>query len=323
MIEIDTTGVEWSDYPRSPINELPDSFDVCGEDEFTIIQRIGSNSLNGRVYEIERDSSSNMSQHRMALKILEDKGSECDIAASLGSLYPHHFPRVSSCDTCPHVILEEKDTFSMNEEDKFRKRYIIQNCGGSNRRKKELKIKMAKIFSTGEQLLSDFQDMGVEEELIENLRNYRGVQMKVMATELLSGDLLQYIESNMTSTETPRYIGEVFEALDVMVQEDLIHGDLHLGNVLLRKTSSGRCRALIHDFGESSKTETPKDHLEDIFFFLRALAKSLHKSYEDILISSNAIIASYKEEEVPMNKSELRSIIGKIRMAFVDLHNGM
>lgn len=53
MYNIDLTTKTWSTHPRTPVNDLPEPFDVCGEDQFDVIQRIGSSSLNGRVYEIE------------------------------------------------------------------------------------------------------------------------------------------------------------------------------------------------------------------------------------------------------------------------------
>ena len=59
--------------------------------KFRVIGRIGSQSLNGRVYEAEHDDTI----CRVALKtMMIDSISECEIAQKLGENYPHLFPQV-------------------------------------------------------------------------------------------------------------------------------------------------------------------------------------------------------------------------------------
>lgn len=344
MHEIDLTNKNWSAYPKTAINDIPQSFDVCGEDQFVIIQRIGSSSVNGRVYEIERFPDGPERQFfapvKLALKVFEDnaKGnSECQIASMLGSRYPDNFPRVVSHDACPHVILRNEndggisDSFAINEESKFRKRFVV-NSTMNRLGKKRLETSLKMVHTTGDDLLIDMRNLGVLDETIRDLQEYKGVKMRVMASELLSGDLLKHVESakNSEETETPRLISEVFDALKIMVRERIVHGDLHLGNVLLRKSRTRRIRAVIHDFGES-RIESGgggvgvdvEDHVEDILFFIHALTASLGERYEEPLVVGNAMAKNLKErggEEAPITRGEVCSTIDKIRAGFLDLY---
>lgn len=334
MYEIDLTNKDWGAYPRSPINDVPESFDVCGEDQFDVIQRIGSSSLNGRVYEIERESGRNFTPIRLALKIFEDndKGSsECHIASRLGSLYPDNFPRVVSYDTCPHVILKNEndnglsDSFVINEESKFRKRFVVEENDKLDRiGRKRLRNNLNKIHTTGDNLLDDMKELGVPEAMITRLQKYNGVKMKVMASELMSGDLVKYVEGVENSKETPRLISEVLEALNIMVKEGIVHGDLHLGNVLLRKNRDGIFRAVIHDFGESRVDYvSPEDHVDDLLFFMHALSASLGKQYENLLVVCNTLARSLKDrdrDEMLLTRDDVCSVIDKIRNGFLNLH---
>lgn len=332
MHEIDLTNKDWGVYPRSPINDVPESFDVCGEDQFVIVQRIGSSSLNGRVYEIERKPGRHFTPVRLALKIFEDDGgSESEIASMLGSRYPDNFPRVVSHGTCPHVILRNEndcgllDSFAVNEETKFRKRFVVDNNTMDSMGRKRLRANLKKVHTTGDDLFTDMEKLGVPDESIKDLREYNGVKMKVMASELMSGDLIKYVEKMKKSKETPRLISEVFEALNIMVKEGIVHGDLHLGNVLLRKSRDGTFRAVIHDFGESRTEYTsPDDHVDDILFFIHALTASVGDRYKELLVVCNTLARSLKgTDEVPITRDDVCSTIDKMRAWFFNLQTSM
>ena len=334
MHELDLTKKTWSVHPTTPINPIPKPFNVCADNHFVVIQRIGSKSMNGRVYEASIGKQGN----KFALKVFGlSETCEQEIASKLGSEYPKYFPVVISYAVCPHVIVaverkegngqeEAPDSFMINEISKFRKMYALDNSDLNPREKKMLSVNLRKTHTTGDRLLDDLRTFGVGDKTINDILAYRGIRMNVMASELVSGDLLTYVETNPNSDEMPRLFGEVFEALDIMIKEGIVHGDLHLGNVLLRKYSTGEDRAIIHDFGESTsgKLVEARDHVNDISKFLLAISASVGRSYEDILVQCNILVTPFDKEtpygEAKVTTEELLWLTGKLRSMFYNLY---
>lgn len=218
---------------------------------------------------------------------------------------------------------EETDYFVKNEVSKFRKRQVVENSKLDRVGKKRLAIQLEKVHTTGSELLDDFRRLNVSETIISDLHANPGIQMNVMASELLSGDLFRYVEEKNDSVETPRLISEVFGALSVMVKEGVVHGDLHLGNVLLRKDYGGSFTAVIHDFGESRTADVdPKDHVDDILFFLHALAASLGENYENSLVECKFTTTKLQVEETgeAVTNTNVVETIKSLRRVFYNMY---
>jgi len=289
---LNIADVPWNTHPENNQNNIPEHFDVCDELSFRVISRIGSASVNGRVYEVEQTNT----HARVALKFMTvNNEHECRLASYLGSLNPLYFPRVVSWQTCPNVIVREEnqvnsDAFIEHAERQFIKSYIIENMIGTAIEKKRMRINLRNIHGTNNSIFRQIRDLGVSHEIIQGIQAHRGIAMTVMASELMSGDFATFIKENPRSTEIPRLIGEVFAGLRTLVREQIVHEDLHLGNVLIRSDVDGNLTAVIHDFGESTTDRSPYEHIKDIVKFLDSLIYLLPREYEEIIASSRIMV---------------------------------
>lgn len=284
---INISDFPWNIHPQNPINSIPDDFNVCDDFSFRIMSRIGSASMNGRVYEVEQNSTG----LRIALKFMsKENRHECILASRLGSSMPRFFPRVVSWAICPNVIVPNDDSFIEYVEREFMKSYVIENMIGTPLEIKRMRINLRGIYSNGPSLFREFKAMGVPHNILQDLQDYRGISMMVMASELMSGDLLSLIQETPEDKEIPRLIGEVFAGMRALVRHKVVHEDLHLGNILLRSDENGKKSSVIHDFGESTIDRSPYEHIRDIVKFLDALPKK----YEDIVISSRVIVDNFQ-----------------------------
>ena len=301
MSELNIVDVPWNVYPDSQVNAIPEEFDVCDELNYSLIQRIGSASMNGRVYEVEQ----NRTNTRIALKLMSiGNDDECKRATILGETCPLYFPRVVSWGTCQNVIVrnegeEHSDVFTEFAEREFIKKYILDRTHESPIYKKRLCILMKKIHTTGVQLMRDLENIGVPTSILLRYRTHRGIAMTVMASELLHGDILNLVKENPRHEDIPRLIGEVFAAMRWLVRRQIVHEDLHLGNILLRSNHDGRLSAVIHDFGESTEDRSPYEHTRVIYKFLDALITSIHSDYENIVISARLSVDSFLQNSEP------------------------
>ena len=138
--------------------------------------------------------------------------------------------------------------------------------------------------------MDDISDIGVPHTILNRVDTTCGIEMLVMASELLSGDLLSLVKSNPGHKELPRLVGEVFSILRSLVREKIVHEDLHLGNVLIRSDETGYLTSVIHDFGESTRDRSPYEHLRDISKFIHSLETMDGILFEDKLESCKLLV---------------------------------
>ncbi len=319
---LNIADVPWNTHPENDQNLIPEHFDVCDELTFRIMSRIGSVSVNGRVYEVEQITT----RARVALKFMTvNNEHECKLASYLGSLNPRFFPRVISWQTCPNVVVRganeaNSDAFIDHAETQFIKSYIAENMIGTAIEKKRMRIKLRKVHGTKSSIMKQIRELGVSHEIVQGIQAHRGIEMTVMASELMSGDFGTFIKENPRSIEIPRLIGEVFAGLRILVRERIVHEDLHLGNVLIRSDADGNLSSVIHDFGESTTDRSPYEHIRDIVKFLNSLIYLLPREYEEILASSRIIV-----DEIQIRKgndidtNDMKSLLGNLQNHFSSL----
>jgi len=320
MNELNIVDVPWSTHPSSKVNSIPEEFNIYNKLKYSIIQRIGSASMNGRVYEVEQNSTGT----RIALKIMSiDNEDECKRATLLGKTYPLYFPRVFSWDTCDNVIVrkegeEHSDVFIEFAEREFIKKFVLVKIPGTPLDKKRLGILMKKIHTSGVDLMKDLEGIGVPTNILLQSRTHRGICMTVMASELMSGDLLSLVKENPRHNEIPRLIGEVFAGIRFLVRMKIVHEDLHLGNILLRSNHEGHLSSVIHDFGESTENRSPYEHTRDIYKFLDALITLTNSDYEDIISSSKISVDSFlqKKDLQEISQDDILEFLRKLQKDF-------
>lgn len=305
---MDISNVSWNVYPQNPVNSIPKSKDLS----FRIISRIGSASMNGRIYEAEQKTNE---KERVALKfMLKENIEECYLASRLGEKHPIFFPRVLGWKYDNVIVREEtkehSDIFLENAEISYIKNFVLQNMKCDKR----LRIMMKKMNSKGEILMQDLKDLGVPHSVLKEVNTDGKIEMLLMASELLSGDLVSFIKSNPKHKEIPRLVSEVFGGLRVLVSERIVHEDLHLGNVLLRSDSNGHITSVIHDFGESTLDRSPYEHMRDVNTFLHALITSVGTQYEDIIQSCQRLIDSV---DVSSTRDDVIDVLIKIQELFM------
>lgn len=323
MSELNIVNVPWNVHPDSKVNIVPEEFDVCDELRYNIIQRIGSPSMNGRVYEAEQTRTNT----RIALKLMSiGNEDECIRATDLGRTCPLYFPRVVSWSTCDHVIVRPEgqrhsDAFTEFAEREFIKKYSLDRIPGEPIHKKRICILMKKIHTGGAELMQDLKDIGVPTSILSESQAHRGIMMTVMASELMYGDFLSLFKEYPRHKEIPRLIGEVFAAMRWLVRKKIVHEDLHLGNILLRSDQEGNLTAVIHDFGESTENRAPYEHTRDIYKFLDALIKTIDSGYENIVVSAKVSVDSFlqKKESRDITQEDMLEFMRKLQDGFSNI----
>ena len=297
--EIIVGPVPWNVHPENPNNPVPpvsSDIDVCNPLDFKLLSRVGTGSQNGIVYEAKILRTN----YRFALKFMDmEHIKEGELAKRMGEHNPTHFPRVIDWNVCEHFVVQQQNDLNSKRfleriQTEFFKKYIFENMKGSPIQKKKTRIQLIKSNTQGEEMLAYAKNIGVENEILDFLRQYSGVPMVVMASELMSGDLRSFISENPKSEEIPRLIAEVFVCLRSMVRLNIAHNDLHLGNVLIRY-SEGKYSSVIHDFGESVEDSPPGDHFKDIYKFLKDLLITLPRFYQNVLLTARYLVDDMAE----------------------------
>lgn len=313
---VNVINLEWKLHPRNP-NRL--KIHSCNNESLKIISRIGSASMNGRVYEAEHIPSG----VHVALKImLETNSRESIIAHYLGTIEPLYFPRVISWNICSKVMVRKEeqiqtDTFIELAEREYIKKAALERMEGTLLEKKRYRIQLKKIHSSGNVLFNDMLNLGIPQRILDTIKTHEGIPMLVMSSELMYGDLKTLTEEDKYHKDIPRIISEVFAGLETMVKRHIVHEDLHLGNVLLRKDSEGRLTATIHDFGESTENRSPYEHIRDIRKFLHALLLSpVSNIIEELIASGNLVVDILTQKGEMIDEQTVLKALKDLQMAF-------
>lgn len=274
--------------------------DTNGENvSFKIVARIGSESADAEVYQITVSHLDAVMG--VAAKLLMNNSpnanqknqNEIDIA-KMASYHvktgvTNRFPRVYGDYKCPELILSPDSK-------------LLESCKALNLRNQLLKLGVKQ--SEVKRFLAQNKSRSVLDarELIENAKNqFTEVSHaigscgkssgRILLSELAWGDFGQFLGkcADSGNCNSPKnYILLHFLVKEVLLGiKDLqkllsvVHGDLHLGNVLIRLVKDQTqifVQSLIHDFGRSSRLDIfqPDDYTTDFFKFMDALTSNLH-----------------------------------------------
>lgn len=95
--------------------------------------------------------------------------------------------------------------------------------------------------------------------------------------ETAIGDLAQVIQYSIVDEKMlTGYILDIIDAVEIMSLEKIFHGDLHIRQIfIVPRTLDNNCessmKAVIGDFGEHIKIESPTMHLSDLRTFFKSL----------------------------------------------------
>lgn len=242
---INVRGLTWHHLPLLLSSEccFDPNVDICDTLQFNTIRRIGSNSVNGQVYEIHDTRGK-----KAAMKIFKDHTDrEGTFALLFSDMESPHFPSVFSYRTCPKVLLN-RDMFQHDNELMYIRKEATSSIPDDLKRKRALITIRRNPVSTRKDILTIARDHGAPHSELSQIFVQDGIPMEILCSELLAGDLTQILLYPTPTVNPLDIIADFLLAYLEMVHRGISHGDMHTGNVLVRITNS-KNYAVIHDFG--------------------------------------------------------------------------
>lgn len=137
-----------------------------------------------------------------------------------------------------------------------------------------------------------------------------GEEFIYFVEDFIPGETLKnYLENNrdsLTSVFLDEFLREMLSALTVMQNFDLMHDDLHSGNIMIRQTLTGWCPVLI-DFGSAKKrnhTKKPRDDIRNLASHIANIVNIVQlnsagrSTYEDYVITAcDALLATISDDD--------------------------
>jgi len=219
-----------------------------------INQRIGTESTAGEVYELKYQN------YMIAAKLMpidtisseHDNQNEINMARLFSDAVVHrecsHFPLLYGSGYCKNTM-KGSQSWSRGLDFQIRMRVVDQL---SSVDRKRLLIQSRSMNTA--QFLANAHQLG----LMTPDPNHFNVQSNVMFSEMAYSDMK--ILFNMEAAQALNlydycddYVRQVLVAIQYMKSKNVMHNDLHLGNVLLLPIlDERRMIALVHDFGKSA-----------------------------------------------------------------------
>ncbi len=144
---------------------------------------------------------------------------------------------------------------------------------------------------------------------LENVKLSNKIASHILFSELASFDLGYYLDHHiLKKKDLYHLLKHIFLGIqDMQLKLNLVHLDLHLGNIVLIK-NDGKYLPLIHDFGKSIKIDFSKsekidfgksrkidllrnyDLQHDLFYFIGKFGERIREVYEDSLSEISSIL---------------------------------
>jgi len=282
--------------------------------EIDIKQRIGMESTMGEVFKISFSKDNDLLQ--IAAKILpiindssfKNNEKEIRFAVEASELVLKnksvYFPIVYDFKQCSEThFYEENISSTSNKIKSYNLRFGVNTFMLKSLRYQQMRVLLnlnvesdikEKILKLKKNLLDPNT---IVEKLNLNVKLPDKIQSHILFSELACFDLNYYIDflfqKNELNFKILHYLLlHIFLAIkDMIVELNLLHNDLHLGNILLINDTSSEIGylPLIHDFGKSRKLKYNElgelehfDKEHDIFFFLGKLEDKINDLYIDI-----------------------------------------
>ena len=305
---LDISNLKWDNCSgicyqnRNRINKCLYSFFNKTDCKMDIEKRIGSNSTCAEVYLVNIDKT------QVALKVLpilreKDETNnikEIDFATKASRLVLNHksqfFPIVYGSSLCKNIKFDDSSSFKEGSENYSVIKSIDSDNTLNKKEKVLLKIKISNCLEY--------------EKYKEKYKNNLEVNANVLFSELAWSDLLQFIKENkVTETMCDNILFQVFSGInDLQTKLNLVHYDLHLGNILMlfsKIKDEKYLTCLIHDFGKTEEITnwTSEYYKEDYIKFIYAFCKSdiPHIIKEKLFKIENYLIG-YTENKPPLEK---------------------
>jgi len=153
--------------------------------------------------------------------------------------------------------------------------------------------------------------------------NTVGVKWISRPVELLWSDLNTFIKENLYQDHLPKILSQVFGRIKILVNDNIVHDDLHLGNVLLTKEKVGKdvvFTPVIHYLGKTAHVIYQSDSIRDISRFLYELSMSpLGKTYGRLLHVSKDAVKIIEDKGDNVTKDEILDVLSKLETTFMNI----
>jgi hypothetical protein len=289
--------------------------------DIEVLERIGSDSTMGQVYlyklgennkfkeEIEEKLGEKLSLAIKILPIINSKSKiinekEISLAKEVSNLVlsgkSPYFPLVYYDIFCNSTYYYEHNVsdFSIQSLNYQQYEYVRNFLIKNSEENKDIISNLDKLykmtkFSKENSITKIFKTIGIYNEIPNNINS------NLLFSELAYSDLKNYLFGNgkefvkkyISQEILIKIIIQVLEGIrDLQMLCNIVHNDLHLGNVLLLFNPEYKINILIHDFGRSNKVQNPDGSRKklsniqkktDILTFLNEIKKYISISYEE------------------------------------------
>lgn len=130
---------------------------------------------------------------------------------------------------------------------------------------------------------------------------------------------------DMSAQFLDRFVREMLSALAVMQQRDLMHDDLHAGNIMIRDTTLGMRPCLI-DFGSTKPrgdTRKPRDdirnlgsHIATIANILSSRAEARSRDEENVVVACESLLARMNDDDPLRRPEDARELLREFQELF-------
>ena len=157
---------------------------------------------------------------------------------------------------------------------------------------------------------------------------YEGKQKNCIFMETAIGDLEQVIKYSIVDENMlTSYILDVIDSVEIMSTEKVFHGDLHIRQIFIVLRNGNTRKAVIGDFGEHLRIDSPTTHLSDLKIFFKSLLeiishvensdKFIYKISQCLNLMSQRTLTielndlSYNSESLQRDISEIKTFFKK------------
>lgn len=291
-MEFDGRGKKWTRDSGVKNSNTYAGYDIKTGSEINIEKRIGSVSTMAEVYLVNSN---------IACKVLpidseestERNLKEISLAKEASSCRSNYFPKVYISAFC-------EDTFFYDGKCDFNNSCKIPNFYNKSKRYQDYKLLMDSSSEELKSIILNYKHKFITPEFVREKLNIpielsEGVTSHLLFSEVAEYDLDYFLDNfSLNENEILELLFDIFKAIrDMHAKLNIVHGDLHLGNILINNG-----KPLIHDFGKSYKSDFSdiNDRQKDIFYFLAQLndkieltprVKKLINDITDIVLDSS------------------------------------
>ena len=250
--------------------------------KINIEKRIGTESTMAQVFKITPEGMDDIFIAAKILPITTEKSHSnnlkeilfakraSNLVATKESVY---FPLVYNYSSCKETYFYGVGSSDINKfydrSKSFQQYKFLLESTNNDKIRNEI-IRLKKKFLSTE---------SIKEKLLPNIQLPEHISSDILFSEIASCDLFYFLYINNNDMNIEEYyqlLKHIFLAIkDLHVKLNIVHNDLHLGNILILDSSVAKNKIipLIHDFGKSreSNFENLYDRQHDIFYFLGQL----------------------------------------------------